>query len=76
MKGLWESTRGQWSGDADLNNGKLSMLYDEYKERLAKASTLGLDTRSNPLLIEINLNAVRELTWIFFTLVILFSLCI
>ena len=27
VKGVWESTKGEWSGDVDLNNGQL-----EYKE--------------------------------------------
>ena len=58
MKELWESMRREWSGDADHNDGKLSMLYDEYKERLAKAPTLGLDERCTPLLMEADLNAV------------------
>ena len=27
VKGIWESTKGEWSGDVDLNYGQL-----EYKE--------------------------------------------
>ena len=54
--------RRKWSGDAGLNDGKLSLLYEEYKERLAKASTLGLDERRTPLLIEADLNAVKDVS--------------
>lgn len=48
VKGLWESTLGEWSGDADLNDGKLAGMYASYKQRLSTASQLGLDERSTP----------------------------
>ena len=35
VKGLWESVSGEWSGDIDLNDGKLNQLYKEFKDRLA-----------------------------------------
>ena len=35
VKGLWESVSGEWSGDVDLNDGKLNQLYKEFKDRLA-----------------------------------------
>ena len=61
VKGLCELTRGEWSGDADLNDGKLTMLYNEYQERLVKASKLGLDERSNPLFMEVDLNEMTTI---------------
>ena len=60
VKGLWESTKGQWSGDADLNDGVLNELYEDYQQRLAKVSTLGLGERSTPPLMEADLNATTE----------------
>lgn len=42
VKGLWESTRGQWSGDVDLGDGQLQSLYQRYQERLGRAKELGL----------------------------------
>lgn len=43
VKGLWESTRGQWSGDVDLGDGQLQLLYQKYQERLGRAKELGLE---------------------------------
>lgn len=60
VKGLWESTRGQCSGDAGLDDAKLSELYSEYQEQLAKASKLGLDERSVPFLLETDLNEMTN----------------
>ena len=48
MKGLWESTLGEWSGDANLGDGKLAGMYASYKQRFSTASKLGLDDRSTP----------------------------
>lgn len=42
-KGLMESTKLQWSGDVDLNDGSLQKQYKAYRERLAFAAKLGLD---------------------------------
>ena len=53
--------RGECSGDADLNDGKLTMLYNEYQEQLVKASKLGLDERSNPLFMEVDLNEMTTI---------------
>ena len=43
VKGLGESMKGDWSGDVDLNDGKLDLLYQEYRRRLdgLKHHTLG-----------------------------------
>ena len=55
VKGLWVSTRGEWSGDADLNDGNLAAMYGEYKQRLAKASKLGIDDQQQVTETDLNL---------------------
>ena len=43
--------RGQWSGDVDLNDGKLNLLQEQYQRRLEEVSHIGLgERRSSPLL--------------------------
>ena len=42
VKGLWESVSGEWSGDIDLNDGKLSQLYKEFQNRLAWVKCIGI----------------------------------
>ena len=42
VKGLWESVSGEWSGDMDLNDGKLSQLYKESQDRLAWVKCIGI----------------------------------
>ena len=41
-KGLGMFTRGEWSGDVDLNDGVLNCLYQECKDRLKLAAEIGL----------------------------------
>ena len=60
VKGLWESTLGEWSGDADLNDGKLAAMYASYKQRLSTALQLGLDERSTPQSVEADLTMVLD----------------
>ena len=55
VKGLWVSTRGEWSGDADLNDGNLAAMYGEYKQRLTKASKLGIDDQQQVTETDLNL---------------------
>ena len=38
-----ESTKLQWNGDVDLNDGSLQKQYEAYRERLAFAESVGLD---------------------------------
>ena len=33
VSGLGESVKGEWSGNIDLNDGKLKSLYDQYCDR-------------------------------------------
>lgn len=42
-EGLIESTKLQWSGDVDLNDGSLQKQYEAYRKRLAFAESVGLD---------------------------------
>ena len=42
VKGLWESVSGEWSGDIDLNDGKLNQLYKEFQDRLAWMKCIGI----------------------------------
>ena len=39
-----ESTRLQWSGDVDLNDGSLQVQYQAYKSRLAEIKNIGVDS--------------------------------
>ena len=41
VSGLGESVKGEWSGDVDLNDGKLQLLYEQYCDRKKSASLLG-----------------------------------
>ena len=56
VRGLCESVKGKWSGDVDLNDGKLCNLYQAYQERMQMVSGIGLKERSTTLLIEEDLN--------------------
>ena len=56
VKGLKESRRGEWSGDADLNDGSLNALYQQYKNQLKSAASIGLGARSTLEFIEIDLH--------------------
>lgn len=41
VSGLGESVKGVWSGDVDVNDGKLQLLYEQYCNRRKSASLLG-----------------------------------
>ena len=47
VSGLSESTRSDWSGDVDLNDGKLAELREVYQKRLDFTDTIGLIPRRN-----------------------------
>lgn len=38
-----ESTKMEWSGDVDLNDGLLQKQYEAYKQRLSVVEGLGLE---------------------------------
>ena len=47
VKGLWESTKGEWSGDVDLNDDHLQVLFHKFQEQLSWTKAIGLRERSN-----------------------------
>ena len=63
VKGLKESTRGEWSGDANLNDGYLNNLYQEYQSRLKAAACIGLGAHGTLEIIEVDRNtALHEIS--------------
>ena len=42
VKGLFESTKGEWSGDVDLNSGQVQKLYRDLVSRLDFIQKMGL----------------------------------
>lgn len=42
VSGLGESVKGVWTGDIDLNNGKLQVLHKQYTDRRNSIISLGL----------------------------------
>ena len=62
VKGLGTSVRGEWSGDVDLNDGKLSSLYQNFKDRMKAASKIGLGENGTQQAIESDLtSSLRQL---------------
>ena len=47
VKGLCESTKGLWSGDVDLNDGHLQLLFQGLQDRLQWIKGIGLKERSD-----------------------------
>lgn len=43
VTGLGESVSNLWSGDVDLNDGKLNEMYDIYSKRLSFIASLGIE---------------------------------
>ncbi len=60
VSGLGESTRSEWSGDVDLNDGKLAKLRELYQSRLDHSDTIGLDERRNRADMDVDLNTIVE----------------
>lgn len=56
VKGIWESTRGVWSGDVDLNDGKLKSFQQKYQQQIEWCNGIGLMARSSPDKIKGDLN--------------------
>ena len=42
IKGLWQSASGEWSGDADLNDGKLHQQFKTFCERKERMNSIGM----------------------------------
>ena len=60
VKGLFESVRGQWSGDVNLNDGTLDRLRSELQMRLDLIRQLGLGIRRSPELITADLTKLNS----------------
>lgn len=54
VEGLGESVNLDWSGDVDMNDGKLHQLYKHYRERLNFIGSLGIKERRNTILQDLN----------------------
>ena len=55
VQGIFESTRGDWSGDVNLNDGQVQELYVEYKEQLQWVEGIGLGNRRDCIRHDINI---------------------
>jgi hypothetical protein len=45
VKGLWESVKGKWEGDVDLNDGLLQSFRLDFEQRIKWIEGLGLEHR-------------------------------
>lgn len=62
VKGICESTRGEWSGDVDLNDGHLKDLQQRFKEQLQWTEGIGLEQRSDINCLKRDLTTAMEST--------------
>lgn len=62
VKGLWESVRGEWAGDVDLNDGKLQHQQQIFQEQVFWAEGIGLGNRGNLEQIKLDLNSALKNT--------------
>ena len=60
VKGLCESTRGVWSGDVDLNDGKLKKIYQDLQSQLKWLKGIGLDDRRDKKTIKSDLSTAMN----------------
>ena len=51
VSGVCESTKLEWSGDVDLNDGDVQKAYEVYRQRLTLIDGVGLGDRLTPALI-------------------------
>jgi hypothetical protein len=50
VKGLSESMKGVWSGDVNLDDGKLEQQYKQYQDRLSLIMSIKLSSNRDELL--------------------------
>ena len=62
VKGICESTRGEWSGDVDLNDGHLKDLQKRFKEQLQWTEGIGLGQRSDSSSLKDDLTTTLDST--------------
>lgn len=60
VKGLKESVKLEWSGDVDLNDGKVAALHSEYMARLHFVEGVGVGERKRRLEIMADLRRLQE----------------
>lgn len=60
VPGLCESVHLKWSGDVDLNDGKVQCDYQQYKSRLDFVSGLGVGTRQSRSIIHGDLSTLHQ----------------
>ena len=63
VSGLCESTKLEWSGDIDLNDGQLQKMHENYRQYLTCltfVSGIGLEDRWNPTLIMEDLSTCNK----------------
>lgn len=56
VKGLFESTKGVWSGDVDLNNGCLQHLYRDFQLRIKFIEGIGIGEKAERSVLRSDLN--------------------
>lgn len=59
VPGICESVQLKWSGDVDLNDGKLEHSYSLYKSRLQMVSTLGLGMKRARHILKNDLSTIH-----------------
>ena len=53
IKGLWQSSTGGWSGDADLNDRKLNQQFTEFCQRNEKINNIGSQESVEAIKVEL-----------------------
>lgn len=57
---MGESVKGLWTGDVDLNDGKLPLLYETYTDRKESIKALGLPNPSDRASVIKDLSAEKK----------------
>lgn len=60
VAGLKESVKQEWSGDVDLNDGKVAALHAEYKTRLGFIKAVGTPERKACLVVLADICKLQE----------------
>lgn len=64
MAGLAESVSGIWSGDEDLNDGKVQKEYEDYISRLNMIKNLKLHDENLPVKLGSVLTGIKDLEFL------------
>lgn len=62
VKGLWQSASGEWSGDADLNDGKLRQQFKIFCQRKERINSIGMQESLEAIRTELTsvVDAVKD----------------